>query len=63
MNKIEIINNMAVSLSKDNYLITPEELETLLSMANSQIEKDLYVEIYNFLLRKRSEEVIKNGKF
>lgn len=64
MQKVEWIKNMAISiLSDDNKIITPQEFEILISLAESQLEKELYVELYNFFLRKKSEETIKNGKF
>ena len=64
MLKIEWINGMAVSILNDSdQMITNEEFEFLMSVAESEIEKELYVELYNFFLRKKSEEVIKDGKF
>ena len=64
MQKIECLKLLADTiLNSDNAVIGPDELESLLASANSQNEKDLYIELYNFFLRKKSEEVIKNGKF
>lgn len=64
MQKVEWINGMAVSvLNDENQMITNEEFEFLMAVAESDIEKELYIELYNFFLRKRSEEVIKDGKF
>lgn len=64
MQKVEWINGMAVSvLNDENQMITNEEFEFLMAVAESDIERELYVELYNFFLRKRSEEVIKDGKF
>ena len=64
MQKIESIENMAKTILSDkSHIISPDELNSLLSLAESDIEKELYIELYNFFLRKKSEEVIKNGKF
>ena len=64
MQKIESIKNMAdIILSDKKPLILPDEINSLLSLAESNMEKELYIELYNFFLRKNSEEVIKNGKF
>ena len=64
MHKVEWIKGMAISvLSDTNSYISPDELDMLLSAADSELEKELYIELYNFLLKKKSEEVIKSGRF
>ena len=64
MEKIESIMRMAdLVLNSNNKVISPNELDVLLSNAKNQTEKDLYITLYNFFLDKKSEEVIKNGKF
>lgn len=64
MQKTDSIIFMAKSIiNSENKIITPNELEILLANADNQTEKELYLELYNFFLRKKSEEVIKNGKF
>ena len=64
MEKIESILQMTnCILNSKNKIISPSELEVLLSNAKNQTEKDLYITLYNFFLDKKSEEVIKDGKF
>lgn len=64
MEKIEWINGMALTILNDPLkCITELEFNFLLSIAQSEEEKDLYINLYNFFLKKNSEEVIKNGKF
>lgn len=64
MNKIDSIIEMSNSVfQSENRIISPNELDVLLAKAKNQNEKDLYIELYNFFLRKKSEEVIKDGKF
>ena len=64
MEKIEWINGMALTILNDpSKCITELEFNFLLSIAQSDEEKDLYIHLYNFFLKKNCEEVIKNGKF
>lgn len=64
MEKIVLIKKLADEIfASDEKCITNEEFEYLTSIANSQDEFDLYANLYNFFLKKKSEEVIKNGKF
>lgn len=64
MEKIEWINGMALTiLNEPEKCITELEFNFLLSIAQSQEERDLYVSLYNFFLKKRSEEVINDGRF
>ena len=64
MNKIESIKNMADYLLKSSEkIITEEEFAVLLSLAESDDEKKLYNNLYNYLLNSKSKEIIKSGKF
>ena len=64
MEKIEWIKGMALSVFNDpTKCISQMEFDFLLSIAESQEEKELYITLYNFFLKKKSEEVIKDGKF
>lgn len=63
MDKVDIIKFMAVKVLEDENYISPQEFEYLISISHSQIEKELYETLYNFLLAKKSEETIKDGKF
>ena len=64
MNKIENIKNFALAvLESPEKCITEDEINVLIKSANSDEEKKLYINLYNFFLKNRSEEVIKNGKF
>lgn len=64
MQKVQYIKNMAdCILTDENKCISPEEFEMLMALSESQIEKELYINLYNFFLSKKSEEVIKNGRF
>ena len=64
MNKINSIKAMATCIfSEEKSTITTQEFDTLMKIAESQDEKELYVNLYNFFLKKNSKEVIKNGKY
>lgn len=64
MNKVEIIKSFALLvLESPEKCITEDEMNQLIKSASSDEERKLYANIYNFFLKNRSEEVIKNGKF
>jgi len=64
MEKIEWLKGMAdATLGSKEKGISNEEFDFLLSIAQSQEEVDLYINLYNYFLKKNSEEVIKNGWF
>ena len=64
MEKVEWLKGLAVAtLGSVEKCITDEELDFLLSISETQEEKELYINLYNFFLKKKSEEVIKNGWF
>ncbi|MBQ8425025.1 MAG: hypothetical protein IJX17_03270 [Clostridia bacterium] len=64
MEKVEWLKGMAVAtLGGIEKGINEEELDFLMSIAETQEERDLYISIYNYFLKKKSEEVIKNGWF
>ena len=64
MEKVEWLKGMAIAtLGGIEKGITDEEFDFLMSIAETQEEMDLYINLYNYFLKKKSEEVIKNGLF
>lgn len=64
MDKISLIKNLSTCIFSDqDKCISNTEFEKLASLAESQEEFDFFVELYNYFLKKKSREVIKNGKF
>lgn len=64
MEKVEWIKGMADSVFNSYEMgISNDEFEFLISISQSPEEKELYAMLYNYFLKKKSEEVIKNGIF
>lgn len=64
MSKTEAITAFAKAvLSEEKPVISTDELNFLIQNADSQQERDLYVNIYNYLLQRSQKEVIDSGEF
>lgn len=64
MSKTEAITAFAKAvLGEDKPVISTDELNMLIENAESQQERDLYVNIYNYLLQRSQKEVIDSGEF
>lgn len=64
MDKINLIKSLSECIfSSNEKCIREDEFRILTSLAESQEELDFYVELYNYFIKKKSEEVIKNGIF
>lgn len=64
MDKIGLIKNLSTCIFSDkDKCISNTEFEKLASLAESKEEFDFFVELYNYFLMKKSQEVIKDGKF
>ena len=64
MSKIEAIEQFAKAvMEEEKKVISTDELNLLIAESDSQEERDLYVNIYNYLLQRRQKEVVNNGEF
>ena len=64
MDKISLIKSLSTCIFSDKEkCISNTEFEKLASLAESKEEFDFFVELYNYFLKKKSQEVIKDGKF
>lgn len=64
MTKIELLQETAQSLLNDeSRIISTNEYLTLISEAKTQEEKDFYSQMYDYLMKKKQEEVIANEKY
>lgn len=64
MSKTEAITAFAKAvLGEEKPVISADELNILIENAESQQERDLYVNVYNYLLKCSQKEVVDSGKF
>ncbi len=64
MTKIESIENMVKTIFADDAkILDTNEYNELIARSDTQEERDLYTTIYNYLLKKKHAEVIKNVKY
>ena len=64
MTKIELLQETAQSLLNDeSRIISTNEYLALISEAKTQEEKDFYSQMYDYLMKKKQEEVIANEKY
>lgn len=63
MSKVELIEKMAKRLVQERTMLSTEEFTTLIQNAESEDEKALYADIYNFLLALRQKDVMANEKY
>lgn len=50
-------------LDSENRIISTKEYHSLISKAKTQEEKDIYSQMYNYLIQKKQQEVIANEKY
>lgn len=64
MTKIEMLQSVVGAvLGSENQMISGEEYLELLAQSKTFAEKELYTQIYNYLLAKRQKEVIANEHY
>lgn len=64
MSKTEAIAAFAKAvLGEEKPVISTDELNMLIQNAESQQERDLYVNVYNYLLQRSQKEVVDSGEF
>ena len=50
-------------LDSENRVISTKDYHSLISKAKTQEEKDIYSQMYNYLIQKKQQEVIANEKY
>ncbi len=64
MTRIEAIEQMAKAvLDNEDKVIGTDEYNQLLAQAKTEEERELYTELYNYLLQKKQKELIQNGVY
>ena len=64
MTKIETIENMARTiLADESKVLGTDEYNILISNSKSEEERELYTELYNYFLKKKHAEVLKNVQY
>ncbi len=64
MPKVKLLEKTAKTLfESDSQIINANEYNTLIANTATQAEKDVYSELYNYLLRKKKQEVMANEKY
>ena len=64
MTRIETVENMVKTiLSDESKVLGTDEYNTLIAKAETKEEIEFYTVIYNYLLKKKHAEVIKNVKY
>ena len=64
MTRIEAIRQMAqIILNNDDKVLGTDEYNELVAQAESREEIDLYTELYNYLLKKKQQTIVKNNIF
>ena len=64
MTRIETVENMVKTiLSDESKVLGTDEYNTLIAKSETKEERELYTVIYNYLLKKKHAEVIKNVKY
>ena len=61
MTKIETVENMARTiLADESKVLGTDEYNILIANSKSEEERELYTELYNYFLKKKHAEVLKN---
>lgn len=64
MTKIETVENMARTiLADESKVLGTDEYNILISNSKSEEERELYTELYNYFLKKKHAEVLKNVQY
>ena len=62
MSCVEAVEQMAKAvLGSRDKVISMDEYNELISQAHDQEERDLYTELYNYLLKKKQRGLVENG--
>ena len=64
MSRVEAVEQMAKAvLGNSGKVISTDEYNELISQAHDQEERDLYTELYNYLLKKKQRGLVENGVY
>ena len=64
MSRIEAVEQMAKAiLGNSDKVISTDEYNELISQAHDQEERDLYTELYNYLLKNKQRGLVENGVY
>lgn len=64
MTRIETVENMVKTiLGDESKVLGTDEYNILIAKSETKEERDLYTAIYNYLLKKKHSEVIKNVRY
>lgn len=64
MTKIETVENMARTiLADESKVLGTDEYNILIANSKSEEERELYTELYNYFLKKKHAEVLKNVQY
>lgn len=64
MSRVEAVEQMAKAvLGNSDKVISTDEYNQLIAQAHDREERDLYTELYNYLLKKKQRGLVENGVY
>ena len=64
MSRVEAVEQMAKAiLGNSDKVISTDEYNELISQAQNQEERDLYTELYNYLIKKKQRGLVEDGVY
>ena len=64
MSRMEAVEQMAKAvLGNSDKVISTDEYNELISQAQNQEERDLYTELYNYLIKKKQRGLVEDGVY
>lgn len=64
MSRVEAVERMAKAvLGNSDKVISTDEYNELISQAQNQEERDLYTELYNYLIKKKQRGLVEDGVY